>query len=771
VSTVSQQLVLKEDRIFLVSQENGDVQGSRHSQGTGDVGLGLYFEDTRYLSLFTFKVNGQVPSLLNVSGYRNFMAVIQYANEIMQMPNGELVLPQTISIRRSRFIGDGLHERIGLVNYNRFPIPITVELTFGADFRDIFDVRGFPRSEWGELLAPQWQEGVLTLGYKGLDGVPRSTAVTFERAPDNVAVSIPEVTVPAIEPGIMVPAVGAPSRQITIQPPFATATWSFVLEPDIPQTLTLHLMPHSGTAQSPKHLLGSANSSLLTTDDRPLTTAQGRFDQAVDRMRASYRDWDAEGTTFSTDNEELNALWKRGKYDLRLLCQPLRVPGPSHGEDAYFPSAGVPWYVCPFGRDSIITALQTLSLNPKIAIGTLRELARYQGTKVDPWREEQPGKILHEFRTGEMARLGMVPHSPYYGTTDATPLYVMLFVEAMRWLDDDRLYEEFLPNVWRAVDWIDNYGDLDGDGFVEYGPSNSEHGIRNQVWKDSSDSMQFPDGTLAEPPIAAVEVQGYVYAAKVGLAQLLRHKGEAKTADKLDVQAQTLKEHFNQAFWMSGAGCFAQGLDKDKRQVPTITSNPGHALWCGIAHDDKARLTVERMVQSDMLSGWGVRTISDKSPSYNPMSYHNGSIWPHDNSIVADGFKQYNCHTETNRLIAEIVEASQHFQYARLPELYCGFTRDRVYASGPAEYPVSCSPQAWAAGAPFLMLEAMLGLRANAHNKQVHISPHLPDWLTTIRVSNMRVGDKRISFRVDKHGGRTEAAPEGEYAGISLEIA
>jgi glycogen debranching enzyme len=369
-----------------------------------------------------------------------------------------------------------------------------------------------------------------------------------------------------------------------------------------------------------------------------------------------------------------------------------------------------------------------------------------------------------------MARLGMVPHSPYYGTVDATPLFVMLFVETMRWLDDSKLYDELLPNVWRAIEWIDKYGDVDGDGFVEYRASTSPMGIRNQVWKDSSDSMQFPDGTLAETPVAAVEVQGYVYAAKRGLAELLRRKGDTEAAGRLQAQAASLKEKFNQAFWMPDAGFFAQGLDKDKRQVPTITSNPGHALWCGIADEDKARMTVHRMMQADMMSGWGLRTISDQSPSYNPMSYHNGSIWPHDNSIVADGLKQYNCHTETNTIIAQIVEASQHFQYARLPELYCGFTRDRIYASGPAEYPVSCSPQAWAAGAPILMLEAILGLRADAHEKRVQISPNLPDWLNTVRISNMRVGDKRISFRVDRRDdGQTEVTPEGEYTGISLE--
>ncbi|MEO6457575.1 MAG: amylo-alpha-1,6-glucosidase, partial [Chloroflexia bacterium] len=438
--------------------------------------------------------------------------------------------------------------------------------------------------------------------------------------------------------------------------------------------------------------------------------------------------------------------------------------------DSYFPSAGIPWYVCPFGRDSLITALQTLSLNPQIAVGTLRVLARYQGMREDPWREEEPGKILHELRMGEMARLGMVPHSPYYGSVDSTPLFVLLFVETMSWLDNNSLYDELLPNVLRAVEWIDKYGDVDGDGLIEYREATSPGGIRNQVWKDSGDSTQFPDGTLAETPFAAAEVQAYVYAAKKGLGELLRRKGDAITADRLIAEAEALRTLFNSAFWMEESGFFSQGLDHNKVKVPTITSNPGHCLWCGIADDDKAKQTVQRMIQPDMLSGWGLRTISEESPSYNPMSYHNGSVWPHDNSIGVAGFKRYGYGREANRVITQIYEAAQHFRYMRLPELYCGFASDIVDHTGPTEYPVSCNPQAWAAAAPILMLQTMLGLEAYSFQDRLVLNPRLPDWLTSVQIDNLRVGEKRVGLRIDKHGDHCEASLTHGDMSIGLEI-
>lgn len=783
--TLAEQVVLKEGDVFLLCHENGDV--------FGNTGLGLYYEDTRYVSRLVLKVNGESPPLLNFSGYRNFMGTFQYANDTMRLPDGTILLPQTLSIRRSRFISNGLHERIGIVNFNRFAVPISLTLTFGSDFRDIFDVRGFPREEWGQLLPPEVKESSqgttesgtskkLLLRYLGLDGIPRTTEVIFEEPPDAVEVSVPESTTPVVEPGIMVPVVGAPAYHIIIEPPTATVTWNLTLEPHTPASLAFHLAPRSGDEeaqpmwltgppggeQEPDYSNAPAANSKLQTPNSP----DGRFDMAVRHMAASYRSWDTVSTGFSTDNEEFNALLKRSKYDLRVLSEPIemRTPGKQGKETGYFPSAGIPWYVCPFGRDSLTTALQTLSLNPLIAVGTLKTLATYQGTREDPWREEQPGKILHELRRGEMARLGMVPHKPYYGTVDATPLFVLLFVETMNWLNDDALYAELLPNVWRAIEWIDRYGDVDGDGLIEYVASTSHGGIRNQVWKDSGDSIQFPDGTLAETPIAAVEVQGYVYAAKLGFSKLLRRNGEARAAERLEAEANALKVRFNEQFWMPEERFFAQGLDKDKRPIPTITSNPGYSLWCGIADEEKARLSAQRMVQPDMLSGWGLRTISAASPSYNPMSYHNGSIWPHDNSLVAAGLKRYGHHDEANMIITQVVEAAQHFLYDRLPELYCGFAKDQIYGTGPAEYPVSCSPQAWAAAAPVLMLQTLLGLRADASQNLLHVNPKLPDWLKSVTASSLRVGAARVDLHVERHGDQYEVALTRDKEEIRLEV-
>ncbi|HET9493310.1 MAG TPA: glycogen debranching N-terminal domain-containing protein [Chloroflexia bacterium] len=757
MTSLNQQLVLKEGDVFVVTDETGDILGNE--------ALGLYYHDTRHLSLFSLWVNGQKPPLLSFSGYRNFMGTLQYANDIIVLGEDQVVSPQTISIRRSRFISEGLHERVGFVNYNPFEVPLSLTLSYAADFRDIFDVRGFPRDKWGELLPPLWEDGTLTLRYSGLDGVTRSTLIPFETPPDSVEIVQPESTEPVIEPGIMLPVVGAPSFHVTLPTPIARLTWNLVLQPDTPVSVSFHVMPYvydSSQGEEQEQPPGEQSEPLAIPPPPSNEGRSGRFDRAVSRMRMSYYNWDQESSIITTDNEDFNHVLKRSRFDVRVLCDPV--------DDGYFPSAGIPWYACPFGRDSLVTALQTTLLNAMIGVGTLHTLARFQGEREDPWREEQPGKILHELRRGEMARLGWVPHSPYFGSVDATPLFVMLFAQTMRWLDDDRLYESLLPNALRAVEWIDTYGDVDGDGFVEYAASTSHGGIRNQVWKDSSDSIQMPDGTLAETPIAAVEVQGYVYAAKLGLSELLRRKGDTERADRLAAEAQTLKERFNQAFWMPEEGFYCQGLDRDKQQVPTISSNPGHALWCGIADEDKALQTVQRMMRPDVLSGWGIRTISNESRSYNPMSYHNGSIWPHDNSLVVAGFKRYGCHDEANEVISQIAEAAQYFRYYRLPELYCGFARDTVYGSGPSEYPVSCSPQAWAAASPVMMLQTILGLEVDAAAGQVSINPRLPDWLGSVRVSNLRVGARRVDLEVTRRDEHNEVFIDGEHEGLSLQI-
>src|SRR3990172_8028798 len=360
-----------------------------------------------------------------------------------------------------------------------------------------------------------------------------------------------------------------------------------------------------------------------------------------------------------------------------------------------------------------MTSLKTLSLNPAIAMGTLRFLARYQGKEWDEWRDEEPGKILHELRLGEMSNLGEIPHTPYYGSVDSTPLFLMLFAETMQWLDDDALYDELLPAAKKAIEWMDNFGDLDGDGYLEY-MCRSNRGLRNQGWKDSRDGVSYPDGTLVEPPIALVEVQAYAYAARKGMAALLRRKGETELADTLDQKAHILKEQFNRDFWLPDQGYLALALDPHKQPVPTLASNMGHGLYCGIVDENKARQVVEHLAAEDMACGWGICTLSRVMPLFNPMSYHNGSIWPHDNSMVVAGMRRYGCDEQANHVMRQIYEAALHFRYYLLPELYCGFSPDESHHSTPAEYPVRCSPQAWASGATILMVQTMLGLSADA---------------------------------------------------------
>jgi glycogen debranching enzyme len=466
------------------------------------------------------------------------------------------------------------------------------------------------------------------------------------------------------------------------------------------------------------------------------------FDVAVHQLRRSYEDWERGCTRFVTDNELYNQLLDRSLRDLRALYM--------GAEDGHVLGAGIPWYATVFGRDSLITSHQLLSVNTLPASETLRFLARHQGARVDDWRDEQPGKILHEVRRGELAGAGVVPHTPYFGSVDSTPWFLILLGQHLRWTGDLAFAQELLPAAEAALRWIDGYGDADGDGFVEY-ECRSAGGIRNQGWKDSDDAIVHADGRSAEPPIALSEVQAYVYLAKLRMADLYGAMDREREAERLVQQAQTLRERFNEAFWMPDERTFAMALDADKRQVRTITSNPGHALYCGIVDEEKAAALAKRLLAPDMFSGWGVRTMSKAAAAYNPMSYHNGSVWPHDNALIAAGFKRYGFVRSTNRIATALFDAAIQADDMRLPELFCGFTRRSP--NRPVSYPVACSPQAWAAGSPFLLLQAMLGISARAHLNLVTVNkPHLPTWLNTVEVRNLAVGRSRISLLFRREG-------------------
>jgi glycogen debranching enzyme len=418
-------------------------------------------------------------------------------------------------------------------------------------------------------------------------------------------------------------------------------------------------------------------------------------------------------------------------------------------------SAGIPWYSTVFGRDAIITSIETLALNPGIARDTLRYLARRQGVREDPFTEEQPGRILHELRRGEMARSGEIPHVPYYGSIDATPLWLVLLHETWRWTGDTTLVRELLPAAERALSWMDRYGDLDGDGFVEYART-SDKGLVNQGWKDSGDGVPNPDGTLPAPPIALVEVQGYVHDAKVRTAELFQIAGRLDRAAALRREAAELRDRIRTVFWDEDLGTFALALDGAKRPVPTATTNAGHLLWSRVPTVAQGERLRERFLQSDFFSGWGVRTLSAAHPVFNPMSYHDGSVWPHDNALLVLGLALYGHARAALPIVRAVYEAGAGTQFQRLPELYCGMSRGT--GRRPVGYPVSCSPQAWASGALFMMLQALLGLYPDAPTGVLHVrDPVLPDFLDHLTLEGLCIGNSRVALQFRRHGSRTLA--------------
>jgi glycogen debranching enzyme len=467
-------------------------------------------------------------------------------------------------------------------------------------------------------------------------------------------------------------------------------------------------------------------------DQRPISDAEPKHHN-VDR-RGTAR--------IATDHFWVNRIIDRAAADLDMLQTSFR--------DRTLTAAGIPWFVAPFGRDSLIASLQTLYVAPSRAKETLRTLAAQQGRAVDPFREEEPGKILHEMRYGEMARLGDIPHTPYYGTVDATPLFVMLFAETIRWTGDESLYRELLPNVQRALEWIEQWGDRDRDGLVEYTTQSAESvRIVHQGWKDSYDSLHDVDGRSVTGSIALVEVQGYVFAAYRWLADVVALYGDAPWATELSVRSDQVRRLVEERFWLPEEGYYAQALDEEKRPVEAISSNPGHLLYCGLPSPERGQLLAARLRQPDLDSGWGVRTLAASMAAYNPMSYHNGSVWPHDNSLIAAGLGRYGETGGLERIAFALFTAAEHLPDQRLPELYCGFPRNEdAAADGPIQYPVSCSPQAWAAGAAPLLMRAMLGLQANLNKGMVRLAPALPDWLSRVRIDGLEALGRRFDLEV-----------------------
>lgn len=462
----------------------------------------------------------------------------------------------------------------------------------------------------------------------------------------------------------------------------------------------------------------------------------------------------------NTDNLLFDRTLQQSFDDLRMLLTL------EHG-DTYF-AAGVPWFVALFGRDSLITSLQTLAFDPSIAAATLALLAKYQGTTEDDYRDEQPGKIIHELRLGEMPNLGEMPQTPYYGTVDATPLFVVLMAEYVRWTGDVALWRRLRPNVERALAWIDTFGDSDGDGLVDYRPRSSKGG-HNQGWKDSDNSITNSDGSLAEHPIALVEVQGYVYRAKLDAAWMMALDSDDHLAAELERQALALQRRFHEVYWMRQRRFLAVARQGGGRPVESFTSNAGQALWSGIVSPAHARAVTSTLMREPMFSGWGVRTMSEAETAYNPIDYQVGSVWPHDNSMIAAGFKRYGRDQDALRLFTAMFEAAGRFPQFRLPEVFAGFSRERYPT--PVQYPVACSPQAWAAGTLPYFLITVLGLTPDATRGVLEVNrPQLPDWLNEVTVHGLRVGDARLDLSFRRSHDATLVALLDRRGSIDLRI-
>ncbi|PSC03291.1 amylo-alpha-1,6-glucosidase [Alsobacter soli] len=657
--------------------------------GYGDVGSapgtpeGLFFRDTRYLSRFELRFEGKRPLLLSsVIQNDNAALSVDLTNPDIRCQESDGIPRDLVSIERTKFLWkDACYERIGLRNFAEHTVSFRIDLLFDADFRDLFEVRGLDRMRRGEVAAKVLQPDQVEHTYVGLDGARRRTVISFEPAPEQLQ----------------------PQR----------ATLRVTMPPHGQSSVIVRIAFEEG---APNHVCD------FVTAFRDKRRENRKFTRGLATVEGS--------------NDLFNELMCRSTSDLYMLC--------TETSAGLYPYAGIPWYSTVFGRDGIITAMQTLWADPAIARGVLGYLAATQATSYDPTMDAQPGKIMHERRQGEMARTGEVPFRRYYGTVDATPLFIMLA----------GLYEErtgdmdFIRSIWPAIKaalaWCDGEGDRDKDGFVEYFRE-TEHGLANQGWKDSHDSIFHADGSPAQGPIALCEVQGYVYAAKLHAARLAESLGETGWATALRSSAEALRQCFEATFWLEDKGTYALALDAGKRPCAVKTSNAGHALFTGIAAPDRALRTAQTLLSQDGFSGWGVRTLARGEPRFNPMSYHNGSIWPHDNSLIALGFSQYGLKEEAAAVFSAIFDASLHQEQRRLPELYCGFLRRR--RRGPVGYPVACSPQAWAAASPFALLEACLGLRILARERMVVLqNPVLPAFLDEVILRDIQVSGEVLDL-------------------------
>jgi glycogen debranching enzyme len=666
-----------------------DPLGDIVGAGLGE--QGLYHDGTRFLSILQMRLNDDRPLLLSSRSSRDNLAFGADLTNGDLLLEGRVALPKdVVHIFRSRFLlGGTAYERVRLANYSGVRIRLGLGYEFDADFADIFEVRGTPRLRRGLVLPPKVFDSGVELCYRGLDDEIRRTRLTWSPPPDRVA---------------------ATSAQFHIE-----------LAPQ--ETMTIEL---------------AVTCDLDSQPPRPPLS----YDDALTRLTLRESAMQVGFATLESSNQQFNEWLMRSTSDVRMM-----ITGTPAGP---YPYAGVPWFNTPFGRDGIITALQLLWINPSIAAGVLRFLAETQATTLNAEQDAEPGKILHETRGGEMAALHEVPFGRYYGSVDATPLFVVLAGAYYRRTGDRSLIDSLWENIEGALMWIERYGDLDGDGFIEYA-RRTPAGLIQQGWKDSHDSVFHRNGDLAEPPIALAEVQAYAYGAWRAAAMLARARGEDVRATALENRADALRMKFEDTFWLEDIGTYALALDGSKRPCAVRTSNAGQCLLTGIARPDRARRVAESLISADMFSGWGIRTLAASEVRYNPMSYHNGSVWPHDNALIAAGLAHYGFNDLVQPVLGGVFAASLFFEGHRLPELFCGFHRRK--GEGPTLYPVACSPQAWAAGTVFMLLQACLGLSVDAINRRISVAgARFPDGLDSLVVRDLALGEgNRIDLLFQRH--------------------
>ena len=651
---------------------------------------GIFFNDTRYLSHLEMLLNGRQPLLLG-SNIRddNSILTVDLTNPDIYLDQKLVQRKDVMHIVRTMFLWRGTaYQRLRMQNHGDAPFDVRLSLAFASDFADLFEVRGQRRERRGTSNSEICGKTEVALNYLGLDGDRRRTIMLFEPAPEQLSSNM--------------------------------VSYAFALQPNESRSIYVTVKCDHGLGEI----------------DR-LSFRQG--------LRAAFNEHKTASrglATIVSSNNIFNEMVCRSMADLAMLTTST-PQGP-------YPYAGIPWYSTTFGRDGIIAALQMLWCNPLIAKGVLRRLAAYQASQFDPLADAAPGKILHEMRGGEMAALREVPFGLYYGSVDATPLFVLLAGLYTEHTGDIETLRELWPNVEAALDWIDGPGDPDNDGFVEYHRADP-NGLVNQGWKDSQDAIFHADGSLAQGPIALCEVQGYVYAAKRLAARGARRLGNHALGDMLDVAATKLAERFEAAFWCEEIGTYAVALDGQKQPCRVRTSNAGQVLFSGIAAPKRAEAVMHDLMGPSFFSGWGIRTVAREERHYNPMSYHNGSVWPHDNALIAAGFARYGHKDAIDRVFQGLFDAASYMDLRRLPELYCGFQRGRQ--RGPTLYPVACSPQAWAAGTPLLLLQACLGLEFDSDRNEILLrNPRLPAFLDEVTLRNLRLGQSVVDVTLRRHG-------------------